>query len=188
MLEDHWTVLDEAEVLAAPPFVRVTRQRVALADGKIIDDYYQVLLPDYAIGCALTDRGEVLTLWQYKHGTRSFGLTFPAGGINAGETPEAAMIRELREETGYAPAKIVSLGVQATSSNQRCSMAHLFLLEGCTKVAEPHSGDLETMELRTMSPEAVDAAARAGDVAGLPNLAIWTTARALHPASFRDTR
>jgi len=35
---------------------------------------------------------------------------FPQGGINAGETPEQAMFRELEEEVGLLPAHVCILG------------------------------------------------------------------------------
>jgi len=38
---------------------------------------------------------------QYRPPVDAFAIEFPAGLIDAGETPEAAAVRELREETGY---------------------------------------------------------------------------------------
>lgn len=41
---------------------------------------------------------------------REHSWQFPQGGINAGETPEAAMYRELREEVGLEPRHVRVLG------------------------------------------------------------------------------
>jgi ADP-ribose pyrophosphatase len=173
-----WTILGEQILLDAKPFVQVARQHVLTSDGRHIDDYYQVWLADFAIVCAFTAGNEVITLWQYKHGARRHGLTFPAGTIDANEAPEQAARRELMEETGYEARRLRFLGRYALSGNQGCGFAHLFIAEDCVKVAEPRSGDLEEMELRLMSTAEVDAALRAGEIHILPHLAIWTAARA----------
>ncbi|MFN3630351.1 MAG: RNA pyrophosphohydrolase [Casimicrobiaceae bacterium] len=41
---------------------------------------------------------------------REHAWQFPQGGINPGESPEAAMYRELREEVGLRPEHVVILG------------------------------------------------------------------------------
>ncbi|MBA3684704.1 MAG: NUDIX hydrolase [Planctomycetes bacterium] len=46
----------------------------------------------------------------YRHPYRRYFLEFPAGGIDTGEAPEAAAIRELEEETGYRAASTRVIG------------------------------------------------------------------------------
>lgn len=177
-----WTIRSEQMLLEAKPYLSIVRQHVVTQSGREVDDYYQILLPDFVIACALTQSGEVITLWQYKHGARRFGLTFPAGHIEAGELPEAAMCRELLEETGYAAGRVQFLGKSAVSANQGCGFAHMFLIHGCVRIAEACSGDLETMELRLMSIADIDDAIRRQEVLALPNLALWGIARANCPS------
>lgn len=51
----------------------------------------------------VNDRAQVL--WARRKGSRD-AWQFPQGGIDAGETPEQAMYRELREEVGLAPEAV----------------------------------------------------------------------------------
>ena len=105
---------------------------------------------------------DVITLWQYKHGARSYGLTFPAGELTGDEPIEAAARRELMEETGYRASEVQVLGKYAVNGNQGCGNAYLCTAKGCVRVAEPRSGDLEHMDLKLMSIADVDAAVRGG--------------------------
>lgn len=53
--------------------------------------------------------GNVLMVSQYRKPVDQFLLEVPAGGIEAGETPEEATQRELQEEIGYTAGNLVSL-------------------------------------------------------------------------------
>jgi len=172
-----WKIIAERTLLTAEPFLRVTRQHVVTDTGREVPDYFQVVLPDFAICVAVTEDNHVLTLWQYKHGAREYGLTFPAGIINPGEDAEAAMQRELLEETGYCAKHTMFLGRYATNGNQQCGFGHLFLMTGCRIVSEPAPGDLETIKVLLMQVEEVEAAVRAGAVKVLPHVTIWAVAR-----------
>jgi ADP-ribose pyrophosphatase len=173
-----WSIIDEQTVFSASPYLEVTRQHVVTDSGISVPDYYQVVMPDFAMACAVTTGGEILTLWQYKHGARRFGLTFPAG-LFGSEDPDAAMRRELLEETGYAGGTVTAIGSYAVAGNQGCGHGHFFLITDCERVAGPQSGDLETMELRLMSAEAIDRACRDGQFILLSDLALWGLARPL---------
>ena len=47
---------------------------------------------------------------QYRHGIREITLEIPGGMVEAGDSPEEAARRELREETGYAESQMILLG------------------------------------------------------------------------------
>ena len=77
-----WQTLREEIVFSAPPFLDVSKQSVALPDGKIIDDFFQVYLRSFVIMVPVTREGKVLVLKHYKHGPGLVSLTFPAGLIS----------------------------------------------------------------------------------------------------------
>jgi ADP-ribose pyrophosphatase len=56
------------------------------------------------------DDDNVLMVKQYRRAVDKELLEIPAGGIDAGEDAEAAVIREMQEEIGYKPQKVVTLG------------------------------------------------------------------------------
>lgn len=53
----------------------------------------------------LNERGQVFVGHRFEHGD---GWQMPQGGIDAGETPREAALRELREETGTDKAEILA--------------------------------------------------------------------------------
>jgi ADP-ribose pyrophosphatase len=64
---------------------------------------------------AVDENDNVLLVRQYREALGKELLEIPAGGIDPGEDPEAAVIREMQEETGYRPRKLVRLcGVYTT--------------------------------------------------------------------------
>lgn len=160
----EWEIVESREVYAAEPWFRVHRQAVRLPDGRVIDDYHQIELPDCCIIYAETRARDVVVERQYKHGPRCIGLSLPAGTVDPGETPLAAAKRELLEETGYEAAEWRSLGAYTLNGNYGGGRAHLFLARDARKVAEPASGDLEEMEIFTLSRAALTEAMSRGDV------------------------
>jgi ADP-ribose pyrophosphatase len=138
-----WRVLDRTLAFDAAPRVKVWRECIALPDGRQIDDYYQVALPDFVVLVAVTPDDHAVMLRGYKHGVQRQCLTFPGGLLEPDEDPEAAARRELAEETGFACRDIVSLGAFVVNGNQRCATGHVFYGSGARLVARPSDQDLE---------------------------------------------
>jgi ADP-ribose pyrophosphatase len=144
---EPWTILDAQPVFSGGPIREIRRESVQLPDGRIVDDYYTATMGDYALVYPVTTEGTVLVLRQYKHGVGRVCLTFPGGYVARGEDPALAAERELLEETGFTAARWTPLGSFVANANQGCNTAHLFRADGCVRVGEPDSGDLEEMEL-----------------------------------------
>lgn len=55
-----------------------------------------------------TDTGEFIMSHEYRQGINEWIYEFPCGTMEAGETPEETVLREVAEETGYTNATIVA--------------------------------------------------------------------------------
>jgi ADP-ribose pyrophosphatase len=175
-----WTVREERTLLSRPPFIEISSQSVELPDGRRIDDFYQIAMPDYVSVFTETADARLLLLRQYRHGARRVCLNFPGGRVNPGEPPLAAAQRELLEETGYVAMAWSAMGSFVTQANQRCQTAHLFRARGCHPKQAADSGDLEEQEL-VLAP--IDEAIRAGREGQFPVMEhMMLLALATHPA------
>ena len=69
----------------------------------------------------------VLLVKQFRKPVEKELLEIPAGGIEPGESPEAAVIREMREETGFWPQRVVHLGGFYSSPGYGTEFLYLYL-------------------------------------------------------------
>lgn len=90
--------------------------------------------------------GRVIAIEQYRHALDSWELELPCGGIEPGETPEAAGRRELLEETGFVAGEMVYLGKYYTNQGYSSAACSVFFTK-CT-ARGPASRD-ETELIRT---------------------------------------
>jgi ADP-ribose diphosphatase len=162
-----WQVVNTREIYSAAPWVTVSLQAVRLPDGKVVNDYHRVEMPEYTVVFAETEDGHIVAERQYKHGIGSVTLTLPAGLVEAGEAPLSAAQRELLEETGYRASAWKHLGSFVPNSNYGCGKAHLYHARRARRVTEPNAGDLEEIEIVLLTPEALLKALRAGQVHSL---------------------
>ena len=146
-MTENWVVLDETELLRHGGRITVTTQHVRLPDGREVPDFLRFATQSFACIFARLPDGRVICERQYKHGAGRVILTLPAGSQEADEPPLQTAQRELLEETGHESADWTSLGSATTHANAGGGTCHMFLARDCRKVAEPDSGDLETMSL-----------------------------------------
>lgn len=162
-------------------FLVVEHHRVQLPDGQIIDDWAWVRTPDFVNVVAQTEDGHFLCFRQTKYAVPGTTLAVPGGYLEPDEAPDAAVRRELLEETGYAAPEWRFLGRYVVDGNRGSGHAHLYLARGAHPVQAIDADDLEEQELLLLThQELADALAR-GEFQVLPwaaNVALALTALA----------
>lgn len=78
---------------------------VVMPDGTRID-HHLVRMNRPAVGTIMTGDDGVLLLHRHRFITDTWGWEVPAGGVDAGETPEQAAVREALEESGWEPTTV----------------------------------------------------------------------------------
>ena len=73
------------------------------------------------------DAETLLLIREYGAGTHSYGLGFPKGLIDAGELPEIAANRELKEEVGFGSKNLQKLKTVTMAPSYFSSEMHLFM-------------------------------------------------------------
>ena len=159
-----WKTLKRKEVFSAQPWVKLFCDTVKLPGGRIIDDFYGVELPAFAMVCAQNEKGEMLFVRQYKHALGEVTLLFPTGFIETDESPEKAAKRELLEETGYTAGSMSFVGTFLKDGTRGCGRAYFFLAKNLKKKAKPVSDDMEISELVFMSVDETWKAIRDGKI------------------------
>jgi ADP-ribose pyrophosphatase len=166
-----WKVLASTPVYRADPWLAVERQKIELSDGRIVDDYHRITLPDFAGIVAQDEDGRFLVTRQYRHGVGRVCLTLPGGALDPGEAALDAAKRELREETGYEAAHWKALGSFAVNANYGCGTAHFFAATGARQTTALNSDDLEDTELLLLSRQELGAALERGEFAAVAAVA-----------------
>lgn len=98
-----------SEVVFSGKLLEVRRDRVRLPDGGESTREF-VVHPGAVLVVPLRDDGRLVLERQFRYPVRRVMLEFPAGKIDAGETPLATAQRELVEEAGYTAQKWKKLG------------------------------------------------------------------------------
>ena len=97
--------------------------------GKGGAPYYALKPKDYASVLAVTAADEVLLVRQFRPALEQWTWEFPSGTIEDNEDPDAAMARELREETGYRPVRLQRLGILQPDSGRLANRLYAYFAE-----------------------------------------------------------
>jgi ADP-ribose pyrophosphatase len=133
------------------------QDRCERPDGVIVDPYFVVELPTSVCAVALTENNEVVMTRQYRHPVGETILELPGGFIDAGEEPQTAIARELKEETGYEFSAYSYLGKVAANPGVLDNYTHLFLATGGVKTTVQQLDANEDIEIVLLPLETVRA-------------------------------
>jgi ADP-ribose pyrophosphatase len=129
----NWKLLSSTYIHKGP-WATLRTDKCEMPDGRIVDDYYVLEYPNWVNAVALTEEGKVLMVRQYRHAAGLVSLEIPGGVIDGDEAPEAAMRRELLEETGYQFDDIELIATVYANPSTANNHTYCYLAKGGKKV------------------------------------------------------
>lgn len=118
--------LVSSETAYAGHLFNISLDRIEM-DGGVIALRETIRHPGAVCMVPVTAEGRLLLVTQYRHAAGRRLLELPAGTLEPGEEPLAAVARELQEEVGSRPGRIEPLGGFYVAPGYTTEYIHLFL-------------------------------------------------------------
>jgi ADP-ribose pyrophosphatase len=135
MTELNWKTCSSTYIHKGP-WATLRSDKCEMPDGRIVEQYYVLEYPNWANAVALTEDNKVIMVRQYRHAANIVSLEIPGGVIENGEDPEAGMLRELLEETGYEFDSIELISTVYANPSTANNKTFCYLAKGGKKVQE----------------------------------------------------
>jgi len=146
MREQRWKKIASKKVFEDRWF-KARADACQFPDGRIIDPYYVVELPNWANAVVVTPNNEIVLVKQYRYPVDAVTLELPGGVINDGEDPMLAALRETQEETGYSSNQIQLICKTAPNPAINDNTAYFYLIENAVPTAHTNPDFFEDIEV-----------------------------------------
>lgn len=131
--------------------LKVYSDRVMLPNGK--ESFREIVKHPGAVAVVpVLDNGDIVMVRQYRYPVGDTMLEIPAGKLDPGEAPEACVVRELAEETGYVSGHIRKLTAIYTTPGFSNEVIHIYLAKNLV-MTEQHTDEDEFINVETYSQE-----------------------------------
>jgi 8-oxo-dGTP pyrophosphatase MutT (NUDIX family) len=144
--KDSWSLLG-SRYLSDHRIFQIRHDLYRFEPAGVEREFVVIESPDWVNVVPLTEDGQVVLIRQYRHGIRAVSLEIPGGIIDPNESPLAAAVRELSEETGYVAERVRMLGRVRPNPAVQNNYQYMFLAEGCRRRSAPHPDPFEQIEV-----------------------------------------
>ena len=151
-----------SEMIYKGAILNLRRDKVTIKDGGT--SYREIV--EHSGGVVIlgvTDEGKIPMIRQYRKAAEAAMLELPAGKLEKGEDPDAAALRELKEETGYLAERIRYVSKFFTTLGYSEEVLYVYFAEGLVAGdTDFDAGEsIETIEYR---PEELYELIKAGEI------------------------
>lgn len=134
------------------------------ADGAKQATFYEIENPEWCNIIPVTTDRQVVLIEQFRYGIEELTLEIPGGLVDEGEDAERAAVRELSEETGFEPLKVVSLGFSHPNPAIQNNKVHHFLALGCRLTHTPNFDANEDITVRLVPLAEIENIIKNGEI------------------------
>lgn len=127
-----WLIKDKKSILKTRLF-EIFNLECFLPSKKVEHNFYSISIFDWVNVFALTDDDRVILVKQHRLGKNVVTYEVPAGMIDKDEDPMDAAKRELAEETGFVPGKVVLLKKISVNPAIQTNNCYFYLALNCRK-------------------------------------------------------
>jgi len=139
--EKHVKIKDEISGYDKDVLIKTYRLPSGVLENFFVDDNndsVQIL--------AICEDGMVLTVKQFRPGLEKDCVELPGGGLEPGEDPKEAAVRELIEETGFQSGTMTFLG-KVPYSPYSTGFRYMFVADGCERVSRLNLDENEFLKV-----------------------------------------
>ena len=161
----------ESETAFSGKLIDVRRDTVRLPNGRTATREI-VEHPEVVAILPLLDDGRIVMVRQYRKAVDRILLEVPAGGIDGEESPEHAVRREMKEETGYAVGEMERLTAFYTSPG--FTTEYMYLYRAGRLIPGDPTEENDELEVLHLSVDEARRRARDGEIVDAKTLlAVW---------------
>ncbi|MFJ7973611.1 NUDIX hydrolase [Psychrobacillus sp. NPDC096389] len=161
---NNWKTLDSNYVYKTP-FGNLRKDECELPDGQIIENYYVNEYADWVNAIVVTEEKKIVLVRQYRYAAQDFFLEIPAGKPEENETFENAIVRELREETGFiSEEKPILLGEFYVNPATQTNKVITFLVVDAYKAFDQELDPTEFIDVYLIDLNDIEAMIATGEI------------------------
>ncbi|HSM81612.1 MAG TPA: NUDIX hydrolase [Nodosilinea sp.] len=141
-------------------------------------DWECIRHPGGALAVPVTADGNLIMVRQYRFALLGRLLEFPAGTIEAEESPADTIRREIQEEIGYTAQTWLPIGNFPLAPGYSDEIIHAFLATDLEPIASPPAADAdEDIEVVSLTPAQFEKSILAGEAVDAKSIASFYLAK-----------